>query len=201
MIKIIKAYIGGVCRFYKHYVYPSIAQYGYLGNNAKIHTPAFIVGAGNVCLSENVSIGPDSIIYAPKTKVYIKRNSYSGPRLFISTGNHYSMVGKFSRLVTDEDKKKDGVVLNWDVTIDEDVWIGANVTILCKHIGRGAIIAAGAVVKDNVPPYTIVGGVKAKFLKFRFTIDEIIQHEKALYAERDRYTKEELESLFNNYSK
>lgn len=201
MKKIIKAYLGGLRRFYKLYVYPSIAPYGYLGKNARVLAPATLVGTNNMYFDENVSIGPDSIIYAPKTKIHIKRNSYSGPRLFISTGNHYNKVAEFSRLKTDEDKKKDGVVLNWDVTIDEDVWIGANVTILCKHIGRGAIIAAGAVVKDNVPPYTIVGGVKAKFLKFRFTIDEIIQHEKALYAERDRYTKEELESLFNNYSK
>lgn len=95
----------------------------------------------------------------------------------------------------------DGVVLNWDVTIDEDVWIGANVTLLCKHIGRGAIIAAGAVVKDDVPPYSIVGGVKAKVLKFRFTIDEILQHEEALYDERDRFTKLEIEEIFKNYSK
>lgn len=201
MKKIIKAYLGGLHRFYKLYVYPSIAPYGYLGKNARVLTPATLVGTKNMYFDENVSIGPDSIIYAPKTKIHIRRNSYSGPRLFISTGNHYSKVGKFSRLTTDEDKKKDGVVFNWDVTIDEDVWIGANVTILCKHIGRGAIIAAGAVVKDDVPPYSIVGGIKAKVLKFRFTIDEVLQHEKALYDECDRFTKEELEIIFKKYSK
>lgn len=204
MIKIInaiKAFFSGLHRWHKHYVYPSIASYGYLGKNARVLTPASLVGARNMYLDENVSIGPYSIIYAPKTKIHIKRNSYSGPRLFISTGNHYSKVGKFSRLTTDEDKVKDGVVLNWDVTIDEDVWIGANVTLLCKHIGRGAIIAAGAVVKDDVPPYSIVGGVKAKVLKFRFTIDEILQHEEALYDERDRFSKKEIEEIFKNYSK
>lgn len=158
MIRIIKAYLSGLRRWHKHYVYPSIARYGYLGKNARVLTPAILVGTKNMYLDENVSIGPESIIYAPKTKIHIKRNSYSGPRLFISTGNHYSKVGKFSRLTTDEDKLKDGVVLNWDVAIDEDVWIGANVTILCKHIGRGAIIAADAVVKDDVPPYCIGGG-------------------------------------------
>lgn len=150
-------------------------------------------------LEENVSIGPDSIMFAPKTKIHIKRNSYSGPRLFISTGNHYSKVGKFSRLTTDEDKKNDGVILNWEVTIDEDVWIGANVSILCKHVGRGAVIAAGAVVKDDVPPYAVVGGVKAKVIKFRFTIEEILEHERCLYGEEERISKEELETIFNKY--
>lgn len=52
------------------------------------------------------------------------------------------------------------------VKIGDKVWIGANVTLLpgvC--IGEGAIIAAGAVVNKNVEPFTIVGGVPAKFIK------------------------------------
>lgn len=192
----IKAYLGGIRRWHNRYVYPMTARYGHLGKNASVTPPAILVGTENMYLDENVSIGPDSIMFAPKTKIHIKRNSYSGPRLFISTGNHYSKVGKFSRLTTDEDKKRDGVVLNWDVTIDEDVWIGANVTILCKHVGRGAVIAAGAVVKDDVPPYAVVGGVKAKVLKFRFSIDEIMEHERSLYTEDERISREELETIF-----
>ena len=141
----------------------------------KIHIPATIVGPQNIILKENVSIGAQSRIFAPVTKVVIKKNSYSGPRLFISTGNHYLKKGFFSRLLTDEDKKKDGVVLNWDVTIEEDVWMGANVSILCKHVGRGSVTACGAVCKKNVPPYAIVGGVPAKVIKFRFTVDEILE--------------------------
>lgn len=184
---------------YQQYFYPLTARYGHLGKNAKVMPPAILVGTKNMYLEENVSIGPDSIMFAPKTKIHIKRNSYSGPRLFISTGNHYSKVGKFSRLTTDEDKKNDGVILNWEVTIDEDVWIGANVSILCKHVGRGAVIAAGAVVKDDVPPYAVVGGVKAKVIKFRFTIEEILEHERCLYGEEERISKEELETIFNKY--
>lgn len=49
------------------------------------------------------------------------------------------------------------------VTIEDDVWIGMNCTILPGvTIGRGAIVAAGAVVRSNVAPYTIVGGVPAR---------------------------------------
>ena len=128
------------------------------------------------------------------------QNSYSGPRLFISTGNHYyKKVGCFSRLLTDDDKEKDGVVLNWDVVIEEDVWIGANVSVLCRRVGRGAIIACGAILKANVPPYSIVGGVPAKIIKFRFSIDEIIEHEKKLYPQEKRYSRDFLIKLFKQY--
>lgn len=59
-----------------------------------------------------------------------------------------------------------------DITVDDDVWIGYSATILSGvHIGQGAVIAAGAVVTRDVPPYAIVGGVPAKVLKYRFDPD------------------------------
>jgi serine acetyltransferase len=55
------------------------------------------------------------------------------------------------------------------IRIGNDVWIGNNVTILGGvSVGNGAIIGAGAVVTKNVEPYSIVGGVPAKVLKYRF---------------------------------
>ena len=191
----LRAIIQALKMFYGQYVFPAIHNYG----GGKIHIPATIVGPQNIILKENVSIGAQSIIFAPVTKVVIKKNSYSGPRLFISTGNHYLKKGFFSRLLTDEDKKKDGVVLNWDVTIEEDVWMGANVSILCKHVGRGSVIACGAVCKKNVPPYAIVGGVPAKVIKFRFTVDEILEHESVLYEEEDRLSREYLDKIQKQY--
>jgi len=51
------------------------------------------------------------------------------------------------------------------IVIDDYVWIGINATILQNvHIGEGAVVAAGAVVTKDVPPYTIVGGVPAKVI-------------------------------------
>ncbi len=56
------------------------------------------------------------------------------------------------------------------IHIGNDVWIGARVTILDGvNIGNGAIIAAGAVVTKDVPPYAIVGGTPAKVIRFRTT--------------------------------
>ena len=53
-----------------------------------------------------------------------------------------------------------------DIIIDDNVWIGANSTILKGvHIGENSVIAAGSVVNRDVPPYSVVGGNPAKILK------------------------------------
>ena len=58
----------------------------------------------------------------------------------------------------------------WDL-----VWIGAGVIILpgCRRIGRGAVVAAGAVVTRDVPDYGICGGNPARLIKYRFDQDDI----------------------------
>ena len=60
------------------------------------------------------------------------------------------------------------------VVIGNDVWIGESAKILSGvTIGDGAIVAAGAVVTKDVPPYAIVGGVPARIIKYRFSDDQI----------------------------
>jgi acetyltransferase-like isoleucine patch superfamily enzyme len=55
-----------------------------------------------------------------------------------------------------------------DVIIGNDVWICTNATLLSGvKIGDGAIVATGAVVARDVPPYAIVGGVPAKVIRYR----------------------------------
>jgi virginiamycin A acetyltransferase len=70
---------------------------------------------------------------------------------------------------------------NKKIIIENDVWIGSNVTILPSvRICNGAIIGAGAVVTRDVPPYAIVGGVPAHVIKYRFsenTIDKLLKSE------------------------
>lgn len=64
--------------------------------------------------------------------------------------------------------------------IGNDVWIGDGARIMRGvTIGNGAIVAAGAVVTRDVPPYAIVGGVPAKVIRHRFDQDTIMRLERA----------------------
>ena len=63
-----------------------------------------------------------------------------------------------------------------NVIIGNDVWIGSNVTIMSGvTIGDGAVIANNSHVVKNVEPYCLVGGNPAKFIKYRFSKDQIKQ--------------------------
>jgi len=66
-------------------------------------------------------------------------------------------------------------------TVEDDVWIGYGAIVLSGvTIGRGSIIAAGAVVASDVGRYSIVAGVPAKEVARRFSDAEILHHEKVL---------------------
>lgn len=63
--------------------------------------------------------------------------------------------------------------LEKSITVGNDVWIGANCTFFNNvNIGDGAVIATGSIIRKDVPPYAVVGGVD-KILKYRFREDII----------------------------
>lgn len=71
------------------------------------------------------------------------------------------------------------------MTIEDDVWIGANITILKGvTIGKGSVIAAGSVVTKDVPPCTIAGGIPAKKIRDRFANDSEKQRHLEFLAQR-----------------
>ena len=155
----------------------------------------------NIICAENVNIGVGATIFTTRAKVIIKRHFVSGPNLTIITGDHMPIIGRFLDTISNKDKDEydSAHLMDQDVVICEDVWCGVNVTILKGvTVGRGSIIAAGSVITKDIPPYCIAGGIPAKPIKMRWSIDDILAHEKILYEEYERYSREQLSSFLDS---
>lgn len=194
IIKLLGSFFDIIFRIYYRYKRECIySQLSYKGADSIILYPFDIQGANNISIGSHCNIRANSVLTALNAKIIIKDWTAVAPYLYISTGNHKMIPGRFFYSITNSEK---GNGYDADVVINEDVWIASRVTILMGvNVGRGAIIAAGAVVNKDVKPYSIVGGVPAKFIKFKWSIDEILEHEAKLYPENDRYTREELLEL------
>lgn len=174
-------------------------RFGYCADSAVLTPPLYIGNPKNVFLYENTQLAMHSFISATNAKFILKPNSCIAEGLTVHTGNHAIVLGVFCFDITEANKPKG---YDEDVIVESDVWIGCNVTLLSGvHIGRGAIVAAGTVVSKSIPPYAIAGGVPARVIKFKWSIDEIMFHESKLYPEEQRYTRSQLEEIFEQYSK
>jgi acetyltransferase-like isoleucine patch superfamily enzyme len=135
-----------------HLFNSSLGNYSYVSRNGYIENA--VIGKF-CCIGPNVQIGPGK-----------------HPVDFVSMHPVFYSLRTKNRGISYADRQ---YFNEYDNTIiDNDVWIGANVVILGgTHIGHGAVIASGAVVTKDVAPFSIVGGVPAKFIKKRFTDEEI----------------------------
>ncbi len=114
-----------------------------IGNNVSINRYTTISGQGGLRIGNNVMIAPNCNILTSNHE-YRKRGVP-----MMSQGESMGLV-----------------------VIKDDVWLGANVVVSPGvTIGEGSIVGANAVVTKNVDPYTIVGGVPARFIKNRFNED------------------------------
>lgn len=135
-------------------------------------------GLWNMSVGDYTSIPKGSVFYCTEAPLIIGKKVIFGPRPTIITGDHRVDVIGSKYIVDSNDKLPENYA---PVVIEDDVWIGAYVTILKGvTIGRGSVIAAGAVVTKSYPPYSIIGGVPAKVLKMRFTPEEIVEHERII---------------------
>lgn len=171
------------------------SKLGYCANSVIITPPIHIDNPKNVFLYDKCNLASNTWISATNAKFICKGNCAIAEGLTVHTGNHAYLVGKY---ITDIDESNKPNGYDADVIIENDVWIGCNVTLLSGvTIGRGAIIAAGAVVSKDIPPYAIAGGVPAKVIKFKWTVEQILEHEAKLYPENERLSKKYLEQIIN----
>ena len=192
-------FIRGFYTLYRRYFGYSRSKFGHIAKSVVLNSPMSIVNPGNLYIGEKVGIGPNAHLSCLNAKLIIKGNTAIAEHFTVHTGNHAHIKGLFITDITEVNKPKG---YDEDVAIEKDVWIGCNVTLLSGvTVGRGCTIAAGAVVAKSTPPYAVMGGVPAKLIKFKWTIDEILEHEAALYPEEERYSREELEAIFEKYNK
>src|SRR5690606_20352628 len=93
---------------------------------------------------------------------------YTGTQVNIAAVNH---------VYADPDKYiKDQGITAEGITIEDDVWLGSNVTVVDGvTIGMGSVVGAGAVVTKSLPPYSIAVGVPAKVVKDRRDAEAVRQ--------------------------
>ncbi len=113
--------------------------------------------------NSGIKIGKDSLVgeysvIRGQGGVEIGDRVFTSPFTQIIAVNHVFNDPK--RPFVDQGITAEGIV------IEDDVWLGASAVITDGvRVGKGAIVAAGAVVTKDVPPYTVVGGVPAKVIK------------------------------------
>ena len=143
-------------------------------------------------IGSDVYIGRGARFSARHSLIRLGSHIQMGPNVTMRGGNHNTGVrGRFMTEVKDKRPQDD-----LGITVEDDVWIGAGATILSGvTIGRGAVIGAGAVVTRSVPPYAVAVGIPARVLKFRWTPDEILEHEAVLYPEGERLAADQLREI------
>lgn len=181
--------------FRARYCRTRLENLGFVGKNVDVQYPMYFTNPANVFLYDDTNIFSGATILTHTGKFIMKKHSGAAQGLTVVTGNHYTKVGgwfkDYMRMGCDDEK---------DVVVEEDVWIGTNVTLLAgTHLGRGCVVGGGAVVRGKVPPYAVVIGNPAKIVGFKFTPEEVLQHEKVLYPESERLSLDILDKNYDKY--
>ena len=179
------------------------AEYGYMAKDAYLAPDVMVFSKKNLFLYENTSIPEGGVILNPRSKFVMKRGSFSSYNLCVCPGNHMPLVGMWKHDVTDamKDELDKEHRYDRDIIVEEDVWLGINVTLLNgAHIGRGCIVGAGCVLSGEWPPYAVIAGNPARVIKSVFSIDDILRHEEKLYPIEERIPRARLEEIFEKYN-
>lgn len=150
------------------------------GKNVKFDVKSSNFTFDSISIGNDVYIGPHANFSASETFLTIGNKVLFGPNVTIMCGNHNTkVIGKYMFDINYKNENDD-----LSVTIENDVWIGANVVILKGvRIAEGSIIGAGSLVTKSTKPYSVNIGVPAKHYKDRWTNEELELHQKKIRIE------------------
>ena len=128
------------------------------GENVNIERGARFGKGYNIIIGNDSGIGVNCFV--PDGSI-IGNDVMMGPNCYVHAHNH-----RFDRV--DVPMREQGFTEWRPIIIDDDVWIGRDVSIMAgRHISKGTIIAANCVLTKDFPAYSIVGGNPGKLLKTR----------------------------------
>jgi acetyltransferase-like isoleucine patch superfamily enzyme len=134
---------------------------GFLGDVARhaVRRHPFIWdrSAARICIASNVVLN-DALFNTESGSITIANDVFLGHGVSLLTGTHdHTQFGRARRAAVPRSGR--------DIIIDKGAWVASNATILgpCR-IGEHAVVAAGAVVVEDVPAYAVVGGVPARLM-------------------------------------
>ncbi len=128
------------------------------GTITTVNRHAYFGTGRNIVMGDYSGLGADCIV---PNNIVIGKYVMMAPRCFIADNNHVS--DRVDIPMCFQGKTKSKVTI-----IEDDVWIGTGAILTPGHrIGKGSIIAAGAVVTKDVAEYSVVGGNPAKLIRMR----------------------------------
>ena len=182
--------------FYYRYVEVKKRKFGFFSKTARVRYPIRIKGIENVYMHDGTHLLSGAFIIAKGAKFIMKKNSGAAEGFTVITNTHPAYVGEWFM----EKGSNNDFIEAKDIIVEEDVWIATNVTLLMgAHIGRGAVLGAGSVIRSKIPPYAMVVGNPAKIVGFKFTPEQVVKHEEALYPSEERLSLETLEKNYKKY--
>lgn len=132
----------------------------------RLRYPHYTVGTGTYGVPEVFEFGDDTVL-----RIGSYTSIAAGVKILLG-GEHrtdWLTTYPFPAMLTGLEDIKDYAPSKGDVVIGSDCWICAGAMILSGiTIGHGAIVAAGAMVTRDVPPFAVVGGNPCKFIRWRF---------------------------------
>jgi len=148
---------GGLFNSIRSYYVSRILNVSKGGKNAYFEEKVYIGSPGKVQIGLDCQINENVFIQNANIGDYVM----IAPNVSLISNTHITDNVKIPMALQ-------GKLKNLTITVEDDVWLGRNVVVLPGiRIGKGSIVAAGAIVTKDVLPFSVVGGVPAKLLKYR----------------------------------